>query len=455
MLGKQWLNRYGSTDKRGSAIERSQNRQRKLDGIVTWGFDYVMESLPLMLQIALLLLCCALSRYLWEIDITIALVVLCVTSFGTIFYLLIVAAGTASESCPYQTPCSHSLRYVLHHVLPALRSAPSVVFTLVPSRFSNMIRMSWCYIVLNNWWQVMERPWYSMRNIIHTLQAPFLLIALVADTFSLGQVMLQSLVTFYRTAYRRYLYASAPRTHGSVQQAITSDLRCVSWILQTSLDKDFHLSTFKYILSLSELSHFHPSIVIDCFNVFINCISFNDCKAGIVQGLERLATASAAGFFHTFHNLTLMDPTSSVLEEIHQRYSTIFPPEADFTDLPFRSTMAAIHTLTSRFGNPHQVWIENNRRTSPEYTPFSQRMARAALAGYQRTQDGKVPRWILRSALHFLSLGSLSPAFVVADCLTIIAIDMGCSTSDAANSDDRCVYVCRIFTRLTKSQRTN
>ncbi|KAF9647585.1 hypothetical protein BDM02DRAFT_2634490 [Thelephora ganbajun] len=39
MLGKQWLNRYASIDMRGSAIERSQNRQRKFDGIVNWYFD--------------------------------------------------------------------------------------------------------------------------------------------------------------------------------------------------------------------------------------------------------------------------------------------------------------------------------------------------------------------------------------------------------------------------------
>jgi hypothetical protein len=64
MLGKQWLNRYQSTDMRGTAIERSQNRQRNLDGVVAWYFDYVLESLPLMLQVALLLLGCALSRYL-------------------------------------------------------------------------------------------------------------------------------------------------------------------------------------------------------------------------------------------------------------------------------------------------------------------------------------------------------------------------------------------------------
>jgi len=52
MLGKQWLNRYASVDIRGSAIERGQNRQRKLDGIVAWYFDHVMQLLPLMLQAA-------------------------------------------------------------------------------------------------------------------------------------------------------------------------------------------------------------------------------------------------------------------------------------------------------------------------------------------------------------------------------------------------------------------
>jgi hypothetical protein len=71
-----------------------------------------MESLPLMLQAALLLLGCALSRYLWEISITVALVVLGVTSFGVLLYVFIVIAGTVSDNCPYQTPGSRILRYL-------------------------------------------------------------------------------------------------------------------------------------------------------------------------------------------------------------------------------------------------------------------------------------------------------------------------------------------------------
>ena len=116
MLGKQWLNRYTSTDMRGTAIERSQSRQRKLNGIITWYFDHAMESLPLMLQFALLLLGCALSRYIWGVNTTVASVVLGVTLFGLICYAFIIVAGTTSESCPYQTPGAQILRYLWQKV---------------------------------------------------------------------------------------------------------------------------------------------------------------------------------------------------------------------------------------------------------------------------------------------------------------------------------------------------
>ena len=127
MLGKQWVNRYGSVDMRGSAIERSQNRQRKLDGVDSWYFNQVMESLPLMLQAALLLLGFALSVYFWEINTTVASVVVAFTSFGVLFFLFIVVAGARSVSCPYQTPGAQILRRVpgaLHQNLDAFHHIP-------------------------------------------------------------------------------------------------------------------------------------------------------------------------------------------------------------------------------------------------------------------------------------------------------------------------------------------
>jgi hypothetical protein len=96
-LGKQHLNRYKSTEMGGTAIERSQSRQRKLDGVVAWYFDYVLESLSLMLQAALLLLGCALFRYLWDVGVAIATVVIGVTSFRLLFYVPIIISGKIAK----------------------------------------------------------------------------------------------------------------------------------------------------------------------------------------------------------------------------------------------------------------------------------------------------------------------------------------------------------------------
>ena len=76
-----------------------------MSGMVTWPFNLVMECLPLMLQAALLF-GYAISNYLSFVNETVASVVIWITAFGLLFYLLIAYAATLSYSCPFQT---HSL----------------------------------------------------------------------------------------------------------------------------------------------------------------------------------------------------------------------------------------------------------------------------------------------------------------------------------------------------------
>jgi hypothetical protein len=451
------LNRYESTDMRGSAIERSHNRQRKLSGIVGWYFDYVMESLPLMLQAALLLLGCALSRYLWEINIAIASVVIGVTSFGTIFYLSIVIAGTASESCPYQTPAAHIFRSTLRHVrvnlLPALHSTLAVTSAVAFSTLSRICEATWSCRFLVTWWSSMRRPWYSMSNLTNTLQfSLLLLLQLLLDAYGLGRMIVQSLFAFCRVLYnqlvgsRRTTYhwftnISSLQTLGPGQQTIMLDLQCISWIFQTSLDQSVHLLAFKHLTSISDLAPFHPTLVVDCFNIFLGCININNGQVAIIQGLEQLARISSDGFFRTLHHLATIDPASSFLADLKRRYNEVIPSNIDFTGLPFHSTMAKIHTLVGRFGNPRDIQWNHHQLPIEEYAPFTQRMTETARKKYQQTHGRKVPRRILRSVLYFPSLGPLSPASVVADCLTIIAIDLGCDVSDASTLEKRCVRI--------------
>jgi hypothetical protein len=505
MLGKQWLNRYASTDMRGSAIERSQNRQRKLDGIVTWYFDHVMEALPLMLQIALLLLGCALSRYLWKINIIIASVVLGVTSFGMIFYGFVIVAGAASVICPYQTPGARILRHIFYQILPHIfhKSSPRVFYGIFPyiyrrvlpyifrhillppfrsvlsvlskfsafasSRLSDFVEASLCRRLTVTWFSLLKKPWHICTLPLCALTLlPF---ALITDVFFfVGGSVFLLLVAFWmiacspvitgmqvcgRTVYRWFLGAFSTQIHGLDRQTIILDLRCISWMLQTSLDKAVHLSALKHLATMMTLGNFDPTLVSGCFDVFIDCIKVdvNNRKVVITQGLEQLATVSAMCFLRTYHHLSVMNPNSVVLEDVRQRYRRVFSPTInfDFSGLPFYYTMTKIHSLANRRWNPRRIQWGESRPSAQEWISFTRGIAEVAQEIYQRPQYGKAPRWILRFALHSLSLEPLPPTSVVADCLSIIAIDLGCDVSSTGftTSDERCVRMSQMTVSLT------
>ena len=364
MLGKQWLNRYASTDLRGTATERSQNRQRKLDGIVAWYFDHVMEFLPLMLQAALLLLGCALSHYLWGINITVASVILGVTSSGLILYIFLVAAGAAYESCPYQTPGSLALRYLS----------------------------------------------------------------------------------------RRVLFSDTP---GSDSQTTAFDLRCISWMLQTSLDKTVHLSTLKHLTTMVALADVDPTLVVDCFNAFVGCVRVRSYEVVVVRGLEELAAVSALGLFNTISHLLGTDPTSRILEDLHQRYSKVFPPIVNFHGHQFYHVMSAVHCLFTRSRERQPFEWSNYEPSAHELAMVSRNLVSLARFKYQRAQQMKVPRWALRFVLHSFSLNPPPPTSVVANCLSIVAIELGCDVLNAGtamSTDERYVCTRQMGISLTPNQ---
>ena len=122
MLGKQWLSRYKENETRGSAADRSRLRERKLAGIKTWKFHLVMETLPLILQCALVLLGFALSQYLWRVNSSVSSVVIAFTGFIFLFYSVVVMASVFSFDCPFQTPLSLFLRFVVKLATPYLRN---------------------------------------------------------------------------------------------------------------------------------------------------------------------------------------------------------------------------------------------------------------------------------------------------------------------------------------------
>ena len=96
----------------GSTIERCGDRQRKFDGLKRWPFQLFIEGLPVMLQIALFLLTCGLSRYMWSLNTSVARVIIAFTVLAMFFFIGIVVTGTWLYEYPFQTPASTGLRYL-------------------------------------------------------------------------------------------------------------------------------------------------------------------------------------------------------------------------------------------------------------------------------------------------------------------------------------------------------
>ena len=259
----------------------------------------------------------------------------------------------------------------------------------------------------------------------------------------------------FGTVLNRSVIDTSPASHGVDPRTVKLDLRCISWILQTSLEKTIRLGTLENLVSMSEFSYLHPTLVLDCFNIFVGCVIVNNRKVTIMEGLEDVARTSATGFFGLFLNLAVMDPTSGVLADLLRRYDSIFLPNIDFTGLQFHSKMAEIHLLASRFGFPRYVPERSHRMSGQEQTPFLRRITEIARVKYQQVQGRKIPRWILRSAFHLISMASAFPPSTVPDGLMTIALDMGCDLPDTTNLDERYVRIRWLLALLTLNQCTS
>ena len=439
MLGKQWLNRYASIDMRGSAIERSQNRQRKLDGTITWYFDHVMESLPLMLQFALLLLGCALSIYLWGIDTTVASVVLGVTSFGIIFYACIAVAGTASVSCPYQTPIAR----ILHHILPLI---PGILRSVSSSIIKNSKFIVW---VVYCWDRLKGMGWWQINPLWLPLYIPATPFYLAYDIYLLTLATGKILAALTRRVYSWF------SGHGLNTES-ASDLQCISWTLQMSLDRAIHLLALKSLATMTTLSGTDLPLVSACLDIYTSCMVVISGDVVITQGMEELMEISALCFLRIFPYLTIRDPTLNTLQDVRKRYARSFPPGINFRSFPSHHSFGTIHNILHL--SQQKIQWEDHKLPSGDQITLAHALAKIA---YEHTsnitqrpwgallQKKKVPRWILRFALHHLSQDTPPPTSVITNCLLIIAASLGCTSAITPN--ERYDHICEIFIVLTSN----
>jgi len=462
MLGKQWLNRCTPVNIRGTIIERSQYRQRKLDGIANWYFDHVMESLPLMLQAALLLLGCALSRYLWEYNTTVASVVVGVTSFGVLIYLFIVIAGVVSVNCPYQTPAADFIRHIpdtldriphiLYWVQDTIRSIRGI-FRRIPHIPSRLLRaFSTFYSLFSIEKSLFLRAFFTTGDTLgEARRLPLDTISRLS--FFLRILLLPLWLVIDACRVMAWLFvglthlANQARSELQAEQQMlvhVLDLRCIAWTLQISVDEPVRQSALEY-LGTVKLGRSHlVRVFAGWFETLLDCVKVTNGNVTIVQGLEELAATSSLLCLRMLSHLVVMDPMPKILEDVHRRYTRTIPSETRFGNPQVPCLLGAIHRLfhqnyiEGRILSFHQHRVQwqvqwnNYEPPSGEHIKVARALARFSRFEYQRSESAKVPRWLLRFALHSLSQDPLPPAPVVTDSLSIIAIDLGCDVPDIA-----------------------
>jgi len=167
-------------------------------------------------------------------------------------------------------------------------------------------------------------------------------------------------------------------------------------------------------------------------------LSYVDVDQGRVTERPGSEQAAKVASLCLLRALSGADPTSSVLEDIRKSYLAVIPLAANFEGLHRHHAINAIHAIlvSSRLRRFFE-WTGYQSSTR-EHTFIASTLVRLARKG---KQHGKVPRWVLRFVIHSMPHDSQPPVSVIIDCLTIIAVDLGCDMSHAEASGLRGRYV--------------
>ena len=162
----------------------------------------------------------------------------------------------------------------------------------------------------------------------------------------------------------------------------------------------------------------NPALAEMYLDVLLECISVGFNEVTVYLGSEQIARVASLCLLRVLSQTT-------VVNNIHQNYTKHIPRQANFKGLLCYHTIQTIHTLLSnRHKTQYFGWIDY-KPCAQEYTLFANTLVHVAYRA--KAHQNKVPRWILRFVLHSLSLDPLPPTSIIADCLSIIAIDMGCN----------------------------
>jgi hypothetical protein len=105
----------------------------------------------------------------------------------------------------------------------------------------------------------------------------------------------------------------------------------------------------------------------------------------------------------------------------------VFPYQVDSPDLRNPVIVTVVHRLFAQYWGGRGIDWRSYNPTTDELIPLSRTLAQAAMLERDRKTLRETPLWLIRFAFRFLTQEPLPPTSVIVDCLTIVAINLGCS----------------------------
>ena len=403
MLGKQWVNRY-LRNRGGSAADKSRDRQRKLDGLQKWRFHLAIEGLPVMLQLALLLLWCALSQYLWTISRTVSGVIIAVAVLGVTLYVFLTLAATHYYDCPYQTPPSTlirtAIRYLTRNDTAFARSLRSLI-TFFPS---------------------IKRPGriLSLGNLHPGVCSPPSLRSAPALGEETEQVPLTIVVAPPTQVFKEI----------SVDwEVCKADVRCIYWVLDSTTDIDVIFSTVRFAAD----TIWYPEIARALSPHILTDLLFNCLLDGhVIPGKSEHASSVGMALVSVLSAQLGMEPEDGSLKELCERL--VPQVQGGHSSGPTFSlvvqTLLLIASVPTQ-DEPFMAW--RHFHISPSHLPTAHKLwlSRVLLQTVWRWRRAQGPTGILYSygmasmCRTFVADGDQMPSILKTNLFLILAISLG------------------------------
>ena len=401
VLASQWLCRYSQVDSTGGpVVDRARRQQAKMDALVTWNFNLVMEIPQFLFLSAFPFLGYALSDYLILIgraDFALAIGV------PTCIYLLIFIPTTLNgalyDHSPYQTSHSRALRSLIR-----FGKNPKKYFRRAAKFFGPILSQK----------QDHPRP---------TCGFP------VPNGEKVGDQFIQ-----FMADQPSPLLDKCPDWDDYVLDA--NSVTFMSWRL---LDNNDSMVILRFVLEVVWHAGISTPPLVSLYESMITCFSddWYSCsprRCLVVPELRNKAYLSATALLHVAIQRKCIDNESdtAVFDSISSRLP-IMGPEQHMGDSDLEATLDMIDCV---FGDPKPMHWQNFTFTISHHAWMAHILLYRA---WDAIRKGKpLPDNIGDFALHSLRLSPPRPA-IAADCLLIVGLVLGIAlpTNDLSVVDKR------------------